>query len=164
MKNIAEVAGGIGIAIMMHKTMFEIETEALDKLLDQLGDRLQKFTQGDLRKRVGSTPAAELMAELENIVALLAEANEVAKRRGVALNEFRAWALNQPIYDQPIYDRGATLLLVDKAADSFAGDTDAMIENGTLRRFYQPQATPIDPAATLGDTVMRHRHDNDGGF
>jgi hypothetical protein len=148
--NIAEMCGGVGIGIVMYKTTFELETEALGKILDTLGDRLAKFTGGDLRKRVSSTPAAELMAELENMVALLAEANEGAKRRGDALGEFRAWAMNQPIYD-------ATLLLVDKSADSFAGDIDAMVEHGTLRRFYQPQATPIDLNKATADSMLRHR-------
>jgi hypothetical protein len=151
---------GPGVFIMTYVTPFEIETEALSKILDTLGHRLEKFT---LRKRVSSTPAAELMAELENMVALLGEANKVAKRRGEALNEFRAWALNQPIYDQPIYDRGATLLLVDKAADSYSGDIGAMVENGAMRRFYTPQATPIDLNKAKSDSMLRHRHDNNGG-
>jgi hypothetical protein len=132
---------------MMMKTTFELETERLGKLLDQLTDRLAKFTGGDLRKRVSSTPAAELMAELSNLVALLGEANAVVKRRGAALPEFRRWALGQ---------HTPRFMVAEKAIGHDGSDAQ-------LSELFPPNAPTIDPTAAVGDTELRHRFNQTRG-
>jgi hypothetical protein len=84
--------GGIGVAIVTHKTDFEIEMglfgDCLKSFASQL-DTVQKLHVGDLRKTVNP---ATLVSELAKLKALMQEATKIADRRDAAFADFKLWA------------------------------------------------------------------------
>jgi hypothetical protein len=165
--NSAEVInfGGIATMILTHQTQFEIVFERTRKALDVVADRREKLIAANaafiekladdrlLKSADLSKLADDQLAAAQALRRTLDGCNALADQCLAALPAFKAWVQNQATYDI-----GASLMLVDKAADSYS-DTSAMIAHGALRRFYQPKTPAIDPAAAVGDTELRHRHD-----
>src|ERR1700752_1180371 len=89
--NIIEKCGGVAVMILAHRSEFEIETENMSKVLNDMNGPLEKLTSGTLRKS-GDWRArtADTMEELEKLVA---EAHRISDRRRKAFPGFRASVL-----------------------------------------------------------------------
>jgi hypothetical protein len=138
-----EKFGGIAVAIMLHKTDFEIAVADMDAALNLMSGKLHKLMHGDLRKRAGFV---DLQAELNDILSDLAKLQEIADRRRAALPDFESFISNKPFVKKGtgiVRDDGRRFLLTDK--------------DGTAEVLPMAQKPQVDPTEAVTDTMLNRR-------
>jgi hypothetical protein len=171
-----EAVGGIGVAIMMHKTdlrqAIEAQSAALARMTEPLqklasaNDRLQKLNAGDTLKKNTSAYLEEhvrlereALAALNVLAAPIAELKAATERAARAMPAFEKWALGQ--HAKTNY----TTMIADKTFDSgqmHGETTDDAVKRGALAPFSTPNAPPRDLGAEASDAMLRHRPDVGG--
>jgi hypothetical protein len=143
MKTFSEQFGGIGVAIMLHKTDFEIAIGNMSDALDAVTAKLQKLMSADSHKRAGF---ADQMAALEDIRRDVNGLQEIAERRRVALPAFTAWANNSAVCDN-----GRRFMLASKAGGT-ERDNDA-----ELSALWPQRQQEFDPTGNAADVALTRR-------
>ena len=139
--NIIEKCGGVAVMILAHRSEFEIETENMSKVLNDMNGPLEKLTSGTLRKS-GDWRArtADMLAQMEELEKLVAEAHRISDRRRKAFPDFRASVLAT---GEPV-----RFAIAEKVFDSGGGG---------LVELWPRQSPPLDLTDAVGDTELRHR-------
>jgi hypothetical protein len=179
MNNIAEICGGVGVAIMTFQTQFEKEFATLQEMQDRLAadgptilgklaeinktfaaklDKLQKGATRVERLKAENDALREYIAEQGKLRADLERYrqayNEALKQIGKCHEVFPDFAKH--IHGPHVMPQ---LFLVTKGLDSFDGDMARATEAGAIVELGPRKQPTPDPTSNLGATYLSRRSD-----
>jgi hypothetical protein len=144
----AETFGGIGVAIMLHRTAFEIAVDDMRDGLNGVSAKLNKLMHGDLRKAV----FVDQMAALQDILADMPKLEEIAARRDAALADFEAWMQNKPYATAP-----RTGIMRDYGSVMVATKSCGAEHGAELSELWPSRKPQVDPITNVTDAMLARR-------
>jgi len=152
----AEKFAGIGVALMVFRTQFEIEFDAIVEMnkqldYDRLVDLVRKVASPDLRKSMSSVELKKVNAELQKLAADIAAVTAQTQRAHACLPDFAKFVHGQ--HAQKSY------YIIGKTFDTGGGleNIGDAVERGAITPLFTPKQPAIDPSVNVSGTELQQR-------